>query len=197
VARVLLSSAFEGGAMLVCEREVAGARGSRFTHRRCVVEALGAWLVVDGVHGDGVEARHEAEALWHTPVSPAAILCDGDQRVALEVSGQPEAVVLEVFSSGGHEVTVLDDPGDMRTWYSRWYGDLQRGATVRTAMPVGDGCRMVHVIRRRDVAVRFDGWRRGGPVLSLAGDSGTRVVEVALEAPALAIDGVAVTPPLT
>jgi hypothetical protein len=184
-ARILDSRSFPGGVLVACERGLRGSGGARFVHRRCFVEFFGTWVVVDGVRGDGVESRHEVEALWHTTLPPSAVTTVGDHDISLGA----DFLVVDVFSSGGHDVSVLDDPDDMRTWYSRWYADLQRGATIRTAMPVGEGCRMVHVLHRVGVGVRFDGWKHGGPLLAVTGEAGTRAVAVALDEPALVVDG--------
>jgi hypothetical protein len=191
-ARVLAARAFDGGALAACERELPGAGRARFVHRRWLAEACGLWLVLDDValDGDDADRRHEAEVWWHTTAVPAAVtLTDNNGFDIAAGDGGPAQLVVEVFSSGGHDIELRTDPDDFHTWYSRFYGDLQRGVTARTSLPVGEGCRVTHVIRRPMTEVRFDGWRRGGPALAVRSGGVTRTLELAPMDGSLAIDG--------
>lgn len=186
-ARVLTAEGFEEGGRISCERVLPAAGGARMVHRRGVAVVSGLWVIVDEVAGDGAgtDTRHEAEALWHTPCVPTAVTREDDHRFVFAMDAG--LLALDVYSSGGHETELITDTGDMRTWYSRRYGEVQHGTTLRTTVPVGDGCRMVHVVRRADTPVRFDGWRRGGAALTVGSGPRTRLLEMSVED--LRVDG--------
>jgi hypothetical protein len=170
----------DDGMLISCERQLPGAGGSLFMHRRHFLDACGVWVLIDAVAplgGAGVGGEgHVASALFHTPLEGAAVTVADSRKVAL-LTGTRE-VFVDVYSTGGHDVEVIDDPADKRCWYSRRYGDLSHGATLRTSADVGTGCRLLHVVRRADTSVRFEGWGDGTLALTVMTDHGARRIEL-------------------
>jgi hypothetical protein len=162
-----------------CERAIPGAGGAGFTHRRALVFVGRVWIVVDEVVPDGAtpEGEHVASALFHTPLPRARVASALERKVSLSPATGAEWIV-DVASPSKQTLELLDGESDRRGRYSRFYGDLQSGTTIRTSVPVGERCALVHVVRDGDTAVNVREWTSTGVELELIGAGRSHLVVV-------------------
>jgi len=170
----------EGSAGFVsCERAIPGAGGGVFTHRRALVFVGRVWIVVDEVFPAGAtpEGEHVARALFHTPFPRARVASALERKVSLSPAAGAGWIV-DVASPSKQTLELLDGETDRLGLYSRFYGDLQAGTTIRTSVPVGERCALVHVVRDSGTAVNVREWTGTGVELELIGDGRSHVVLV-------------------
>lgn len=198
IGRTLGLQYFDGATLVGCERDLPGAEDTRFVHRRRFVEVtgeIGLWLVADTVSSVASAGdAHQASVFFHTALPSTAVTQSGARKLSLRLPGRAREVYVEVYSNVDHTVELIDDPDDMRCWYSRRYGDLCKGVTIHTRVPIERACDIVHVIRRHDVSVSFDGWDDDGVALTVMSDGPTRTIALDPRTSALIIDGQRVIP---
>jgi hypothetical protein len=129
----------------VCTRRIPGRGGSLFQHRRVAFACGSSWVVADGlkpIRGDG---KHAATSLLHTPFASAS----GHDTGTVTVGHGDGEYKIHLFSSTRPRCEVVQAP-DRRAHYSRSYGDLQAGTTIRIGIDIGRGQWLVHVLGRSD-----------------------------------------------
>jgi hypothetical protein len=175
---------------VACERDLPGRDGESFVHRRVLVQLGRSWVVADEVSpapGQPASPGHEAGVLFHTPLSPERVVAR-TRKVGLSLPGGAGEWYIDVFTTGEHAVEVLDGNRDPAGLYSRHYGNLCRGTTLRTSMDVGGGCAFVHVVRDGATSVDSLRWEGSRVVVGLIG-KGPREVVVDTKEARVSVDG--------
>lgn len=136
-------------------RKLLGAGGVQMEHTRALVVSRGTVLVFDAIRvrdeSRAAPHSHSATLCFRTPTPPGTASGDG-VRVSV-ADPRRFARVFESFADQKVRVDAIDDPTDRGSWYSRWYGDLQRGVAVRVSTEFELGVTIVTAIRTTDVSV--------------------------------------------
>lgn len=181
-AQVLGVETGDEGSWVACERALGEGAG---THRRVFADLDGVWVVADAFTPAPTPGGGDVSVYFHTALAPGAVTLARADSLSLELPAGRERLEMDVVSDGDFDVELIDDPADLRTAFSRGYGDRRHGVTVRTHRPGLTAWHVAHVIRRAGVVVRSEGWRGG--VLTLSGEDGTRAV-IDLSAPAVRLE---------
>ncbi len=131
-------------------RSLPGTGGAAFLHTRALVKVGATLLVADALQLRGSAGSHWAAAMFHTPLAPGAVLVEGE-RVRMTDAAR-FVRVFEAFGERPVRVEIID-ADHIASQYSRWHGDLQRGATLRVSVEFDDGFAMVSVLRAPEETV--------------------------------------------
>ncbi|HXV14767.1 MAG TPA: hypothetical protein VEC56_11235, partial [Candidatus Krumholzibacteria bacterium] len=136
-------------------RKIQGAGGVQMEHTRALVVSHGTAVVLDSIRARDESPvsphTHLARICFRTPTPPGTASADGTRAGIADPRRFTR--VVEAFSDQRARVDVVDDPTDRNCWYSRWYGDLQRGVAVRVSAEFESRVVVASVIRGADVSV--------------------------------------------
>ncbi len=136
-------------------RRLHGAGGVQMEHARALVVSQGTVIVLDAIkvrdESPVSPHTHLARICFRTPTPPGTATADGTRAGISDP--RRFARIVEAFSDQPAHVEVIDDPTDRNCWYSRWYGDLQRGVAVRVSAEFESRVVVASVIRGAEVSV--------------------------------------------
>jgi hypothetical protein len=164
-----------------CHRRIPGEGGANFDHVRALVLVEDTLIVADTLYArsePGARA-HRAEVYFHTPVSPGAAVKDG-LRVRL-TDARRFVRVFEVLGAPDARLDVLDDPADLDGRWSRWYGDLRHGVTLRVSVDLEKPVTLVTVLRDPGVEVERLRARPGEIACAVSTRHRRRLVTITLD----------------
>lgn len=164
-----------------CRRRIPGEGGANFDHVRALVLAGDTLIVADTIHArsEPGAGTHWAEINFHTPVVPGAAVREG-LRVRL-TDARRFVRVFEVLAAPGVHLDVLDDPAGFDGRWSRWYGDLRHGVTLRVLADLEKPVTVVSVLRDPATEVERLRARPGEIACAVATAHRRRLLTVTLE----------------
>jgi hypothetical protein len=172
-------------------RKLQGVGGVPMEHTRALVIARGTVVVLDSIRARDESSvaphTHLARICFRTPTPPGTASADG-RRAGL-ADPRHFARVVEAFSDQRSHVEVVDDPTDRNGWYSRWYGDLQRGVAVRVSAEFESSVLVASVIRGADVSVTPVRLDAADTVVAIESHAERRLIRVCFEPFAIVVGG--------
>jgi hypothetical protein len=126
--------------------------GSAWRHERIIVQlGGGGWIVGDHLRPDGPvragDGGYDVTLMFHTPLEAERFEFLDTHRLGINLGERDgDYYVLSGRSSAGYERSLVTDRRDERTWYSRWYSDLQYGTTVLVRTEASGPLTVVHTL---------------------------------------------------
>lgn len=180
---------FADVAAIATRRKLPGAGGASFQHTRTLLKVGATIVVADAVHArdTGPVGTHWVAATFHTPLAPTSALREGS-RVRLADAARLTRV-FEAFGQAAPRVDVIDAPDDLMARYSRWYGDMQNGSTIRVSAEFEHTLAMVSVLRTADVAVATEHIDAAEVVCAVEAPGSRRLIMIRFEPFSVTVDG--------
>jgi Heparinase II/III N-terminus/Heparinase II/III-like protein len=171
-------------------RKLPGSQHAGVDHTRALVRVGSTVIIIDAL-GSGTAALHTAALYFHTTVAPDVAVRDGNH---VRLTDTVQFVrVFEVLDEPRARIDVIDDPSDPLARYSRAYGEVSAGATIRVSVPVEGLVVLIAVIRNPEVSVTRANTRVGDIGCAILEGHSRRIISVRLDPFAVQVGGRAIT----